>query len=152
MRPDSAREPDAGYADGPWFQVLGPFELRVRDRALELGGFRIRTLLALLTANAGRRRALATEPSAAAEHLTAALAVWRGDAYAEFPQLRAEATRLHGLRLGAIEDRVDAELTTGAGPVEELTGRPVPGCPRSGARWTSVSFSRRSRMSATSSR
>ncbi|WP_372660223.1 AfsR/SARP family transcriptional regulator [Amycolatopsis kentuckyensis] len=197
MRTDSAREPDADDADGPRFQVLGPFELRVRDRALELGGFRIRTLLALLTANAGHvisvatlvdalwaaeaprdahrtvrsyvsrlrhslvpadelitthpagyllqpppdavdaarferlvaagRRALPAEPAVAAGHLTAALAVWRGDAYAEFaevPQLRAEATRLHGLRLGAIEDRVDAELTTGAGPdlVEELTG------------------------------
>jgi DNA-binding SARP family transcriptional activator/tetratricopeptide (TPR) repeat protein len=196
VRTDSGSGPDDD-ADGPRFQVLGPFELRVRDRALELGGFRIRTLLALLTANAGRvvsvgtladalwaaepprdahrtvrsyvsrlrhslaptdelitthpagyllapppdaidaarferlvvagRRALVTEPSAAAGHLTAALAVWRGDAYAEFaevPQLRAEATRLHGLRLGAIEHRVDAELATGAGPdlVEELTG------------------------------
>lgn len=197
MRTDSAREPDTGDPDGPRFQVLGPFELRVRDRALDLGGFRIRTLLALLTANAGRvtsvgalvdalwateaprdahrtvrsyvsrlrhslgpadelitthpagyllepppdavdaarferllaagRRATAAGPSAAAERLTAALAVWRGDAYAEFaevPRLRAEATRLHGLRLAAIEDRVDAELATGAGPalVEELTG------------------------------
>ncbi|MEU5261516.1 BTAD domain-containing putative transcriptional regulator [Amycolatopsis sp. NPDC021455] len=195
MRADSGYEPD-GDADGPRFQVLGPFELRVRDRVLDLGGFRIRTLLALLTANAGRvtsvgtlvdalweaeaprdahrtvrsyvsrlrhslvpaaelitthpagyllqpppdavdaarferlvaagRRALATEPSTAAEQLTAALGVWRGDAYAEFhdvPQLRAEATRLHELRLGAVEGRVDAELATGAGTVlvEELT-------------------------------
>ncbi|WP_020647574.1 AfsR/SARP family transcriptional regulator [Amycolatopsis balhimycina] len=196
MRADSGNEPDDD-ADGPRFQVLGPFELRVRDRVLELGGFRIRTLLALLTANAGRvtsvgtlvdalweaeaprdahrtvrsyvsrlrhslvpaaglitthpagyllqpppdavdaarferlvaagRRVLATEPSTAAGQLTAALEVWRGDAYAEFrdvPQLRAEATRLHELRLGAVEDRIDAELATGvgAGLVEELTG------------------------------
>jgi DNA-binding SARP family transcriptional activator len=35
-------------------QVLGPLEVRVRDRVLDLGGIRIRTLLAVLTANAGR--------------------------------------------------------------------------------------------------
>src|SRR3954467_10696928 len=40
--------------DGPRFHVLGPLEVRVRDHVLDLGGTRIRTLLALLTANAGR--------------------------------------------------------------------------------------------------
>lgn len=195
MRADSGNEPDDD-ADGPRLQVLGPLELRVDDRVLELGGFRIRTLLALLTANAGRvvsvgtladalwegeaprdahrtvrsyvsrlrhslvpaaelitthpagyllqpppdavdaarfvrlvaagRQALPAEPATAAAQLTAALGVWRGEAYAEFravPQLRAEATRLHELRLGAVEDRVEADLATGAGTVlvEELT-------------------------------
>ncbi|MFD9698555.1 BTAD domain-containing putative transcriptional regulator [Lentzea sp. NPDC059081] len=183
-------------APQPQFQVLGPFEVRVRDSVLDLGGPRIRTLLAVLTANAGRvttvgtmvealwgpesppdahrtvrsyisrlRRALAvdqlivTHPAGyvlrldphvvdarrferlveagrdalsagraanAAEQLSLALTLWRGEAYGEFaatPVLRAEAARLEGLRLGAVEDRVDAELATGAGValVEELT-------------------------------
>ncbi|WP_245849254.1 AfsR/SARP family transcriptional regulator [Lentzea kentuckyensis] len=181
----------------PQFQVLGPFEVRVHDEVLDLGGPRIRTLLALLTANAGRvttvgtmvealwgpqsppdaqrtvrsyisrlRRALAVDrlivthpagyvlrlephvvdarrferlveagrdalsagrPANAAEQLSLALTLWRGEAYGEFsatPVLRAEAARLEGLRLGAVEDRVDADLATGAGVtlVEELTG------------------------------
>jgi DNA-binding SARP family transcriptional activator/tetratricopeptide (TPR) repeat protein len=180
--------------------VLGPLDLNVDDDTLELGGTRIRTLLALLTANVGRvttvdavvsalwgdftpadahrtartyvsrlRRGLAPAaadlrlgelivtrpsgyllrlpgdvvdagrfeqlvatardaptPAAAAGYLGTALELWRGDAYGEFadvPVLRAEATRLHGLRLAAIVDRVDAELAGGAGSglVEELT-------------------------------
>jgi DNA-binding SARP family transcriptional activator len=36
------------------FHVLGPVEVHVHDRPLSLGGSRIRTLLALLIANAGR--------------------------------------------------------------------------------------------------
>ncbi|HET9142932.1 AfsR/SARP family transcriptional regulator, partial [Actinophytocola sp.] len=35
-------------------QVLGPLEVRVDGDALDLGGARIRTLLAMLSANAGR--------------------------------------------------------------------------------------------------
>ncbi|MCS7476814.1 BTAD domain-containing putative transcriptional regulator [Umezawaea endophytica] len=180
--------------DGPRFHVLGPLEVRLRDRVLDLGGTRIRTLLALLTADAGRVTSVGTlvealwgadaprdahrtvrtyvsrlrhslapadelitthpagyvlrvgpdavdaarfealvasgrdaaDPATAAERFALALAVWRGDAYAEFadiPRLRAEAARLTGLRLGAVEDRVEAELATGAGRtlVEELT-------------------------------
>jgi DNA-binding SARP family transcriptional activator/tetratricopeptide (TPR) repeat protein len=184
--------------------VLGPFEVCVHDKVLDLGGARIRTLLALLTANAGRvmsvgavvealwgmnaphdahrtvrtyvsrlrrslepaaaalavdelivtyppgyalrltpdlldalrferlvaaaREALAASQSAIAiEQFSLALALWRGDAYGEFgdtPPLRLEATRLHELRLGAIEDRIDAELATGASVtlVDELIG------------------------------
>lgn len=193
MGEDNGNDPELGV-DGPRFHVLGPLEVRVRDHVLDLGGSRLRTLLALLTANAGRvtsvgtlvealwgvdaprdanrtvrtyvsrlRHALApagglitthpagyvlragadavdaarfeelvvegrhaAEPAVAAERFARALAVWRGDAYAEFadvPRLRAEAARLNGLRLGAVEDRVDAELATGAGRtlVEELT-------------------------------
>ncbi|WP_410672489.1 BTAD domain-containing putative transcriptional regulator [Amycolatopsis sp. cmx-4-68] len=192
-------DPDDGR---PEFRVLGPFEVRVHDRPLELGGARIRTLLALLVANGGRvtgvgalaealwgldappdthrtvrtymsrvrrslapvatalgapdlvvthaagyalrlkpalldareferlvaagRDVLAADPVAASERLSRALALWRGDAYEDFagnPALSAETKRLHGLRLGAVEDRVDAELATGAGEalVGELT-------------------------------
>ncbi|WIY00722.1 BTAD domain-containing putative transcriptional regulator [Amycolatopsis mongoliensis] len=187
----------------PEFRVLGPFEVRVRDRTLELGGPRIRTLLALLVANADRvtavstmadalwdvdatpgtertvrtymsrvRRSLAPvaavlgaadlietraagyalrlspafldareferlvpagrtalaagDPVTASDRLSQALALWRGDAYEDFagtPALLAETRRLHGLRLGAVEDRVDADLATGAGEalIAELT-------------------------------
>jgi DNA-binding SARP family transcriptional activator/Tfp pilus assembly protein PilF len=41
-------------AEPPLFRVLGPFEVCVDGRALQLGGPRIRTLIALLTSNAGR--------------------------------------------------------------------------------------------------
>lgn len=187
----------------PEFRVLGTFEVRVHDRPLELGGPRIRTLLALLVANADRvtgvhtmadalwdvdatpgtqrtvrtymsrvRRSLApvaaalgaadlietraagyvlrlspafldareferrvtagrtalaaADPVTASDHLSQALALWRGDAYEDFagtPALLAETRRLQGLRLGAIEDRVDADLATGAGEalIAELT-------------------------------
>jgi DNA-binding SARP family transcriptional activator/tetratricopeptide (TPR) repeat protein len=181
-------------------QVLGPLEVRVGDDLMDLGGTRIRTLLGVLTVNAGRvttvgtlvdalwgpeappgahrsvrtyvsrlrqslapvaedELALAThragyvlraapevidavrferlvaegraaltgdEPALALERLASALDLWHGDAYEEFTDvapLRAEATRLHGMRLRAVEDRIEAELATGEGAqlVEELT-------------------------------
>jgi DNA-binding SARP family transcriptional activator len=71
----------------------------------------------------GRRAALghdllATEPAVAAAELEAALALWRGDAYADVaalaPSLAAESTRLEQLRLLALEDRWQAEVDLGA--------------------------------------
>jgi DNA-binding SARP family transcriptional activator len=56
------------------------------------------------------------EPNAAFEQLTDALSLWRGDAYAEFPEhgwARAEAERLDKLRLEADEYRADAGLRSG---------------------------------------
>ncbi|UOX91099.1 tetratricopeptide repeat protein [Amycolatopsis sp. FBCC-B4732] len=185
------------------FRVLGAFEVRLHGRPLDLGGPRIRTLLALLIANAGRvtgvdtmadalwdvdatpgtprtvrtymsrvRRSLApvaealgaadlietraagyalrldpvlvdarefeqlvtagrtalaaSDPVTAADRLSRALALWRGDAYEDFGgsvALLGETRRLHALRLGAVEDRVDADLATGAGEalIGELT-------------------------------
>jgi DNA-binding SARP family transcriptional activator/class 3 adenylate cyclase len=55
-------------------------------------------------------------PATAATALRDALGEWRGDAYAGLPDIgpcAAEATRLEGLRLGAVQDRVDADLATG---------------------------------------
>jgi len=66
----------------------------------------------------GRRALAGGEPVRAAEDLAAAARLWRGDAYGEFrdaPALRAEAVRLDQLRLAATEDRIDADLATGAG-------------------------------------
>lgn len=57
-----------------------------------------------------------TDPAAAAELLSHALGLWRGDAlqdvaYEEFSQ--SEITRLEELRLSAIEDRIECELARG---------------------------------------
>ncbi|WP_132117783.1 AfsR/SARP family transcriptional regulator [Actinocrispum wychmicini] len=75
---------------------------------------------------AGRAELANGRPTAAADALCPALALWRGEAYGEFgtaAALRAEGARLHRLRLAATEDRVDAELAAGAGEslVAELT-------------------------------
>ncbi|MFL6124778.1 BTAD domain-containing putative transcriptional regulator, partial [Actinophytocola sp.] len=75
----------------------------------------------------GRAALAGSRPEIAAESLSLALALWRGEAYEEFagvPALRSEATRLRELRLSAMADRVDAELATGAGGtlIDELTG------------------------------
>ena len=76
---------------------------------------------------AGRRALSRDDPETARSHLRNALRLWRGDAYAEFadvPVLRAEASRLEELRLSAVENRLQCELTMGLGPdlVAELDG------------------------------
>ncbi|CAN5649845.1 hypothetical protein BH24ACT13_BH24ACT13_11530 [soil metagenome] len=70
----------------------------------------------------GRRDLAAGRAAAAAAALHDALRLWRGEAYAEFdaPFAVAERTALEELRLAAVEDRVAADLGTGAGP--ELVG------------------------------
>jgi WD40 repeat protein/DNA-binding SARP family transcriptional activator len=57
-----------------------------------------------------------TNPAEASQRLRAALALWRGHAYADLPgsfPLEVEARRLEELRLRAVETRVEAELTLG---------------------------------------
>jgi WD40 repeat protein/DNA-binding SARP family transcriptional activator len=64
----------------------------------------------------GRMRLAAGDPQAGAARLRQALALWRGPAFQEFQHIsfaRAETERLAELRLGAIEDRVHAELAAG---------------------------------------
>ncbi|MET8998592.1 tetratricopeptide repeat protein [Amycolatopsis sp. NPDC004169] len=183
-------------APGIELRVLGPFEVDAGDGPLDAGGPRLRAMLALLAAHAGRpvsvslfvselwgpepppdaertvrtyvsrlRRALPAaagligtrapgyvllEPDTvdavrfrklardgraaltggaallARERLTAALDLWRGRAYDEFDGIAAlelERTRLVRERLDAVQDRVDADLSAGAGGelVAELT-------------------------------
>ena len=63
------------------------------------------------------------DPGGAAERLRAALGLWRGEALSDIgfePFVQAEAARLEGLRLDAVQDRIDADLTTGRGT--ELVG------------------------------
>lgn len=74
------------------------------------------------------RASMASDPAAAAERLSEALTIWRGPALADFAFdefARAEIERLEEARLGALEDRVDADLTLGrhaalAGELEKL--------------------------------
>ncbi len=59
---------------------------------------------------------LESNPAEASQRLCAALALWRGHAYADLPgsfALEIEARRLEELRLRAVETRIEAELTLG---------------------------------------
>jgi predicted ATPase/DNA-binding SARP family transcriptional activator len=67
-------------------------------------------------AAAGRASLAAGDATTAAATLDDALSLWRGPALAEFasePFGRAEAERLEALRLAALEDRIEADLTAG---------------------------------------
>ncbi len=73
----------------------------------------------------GSRALAASAPEQAAECLRSALALWRGQALADFryePFAQVEIARLEELRLGAIEDRIEADLALGrhADVVSEL--------------------------------
>jgi YVTN family beta-propeller protein len=75
----------------------------------------------------GRDRLAAGDAAAASERLGTALAMWRGPALGEFAYeafAQAETARLEELRLGAVEDRIDADLLLGrhAEVVGELRG------------------------------
>ena len=81
---------------------------------------------------ADARRALADGDAAGArELLGSALALWRGEALADLayePFAQAEIARLEERRLGAVEDRIDAELMLGQhrellGELEALVAR-----------------------------
>jgi WD40 repeat protein/DNA-binding SARP family transcriptional activator len=77
------------------------------------------------------RRAGAVDPAAAVHTYREALALWRGpalDDLADQPSLRVEIARLEELRLAAIEERVEVELTLGCHAeqvpeLERLTAR-----------------------------
>jgi DNA-binding SARP family transcriptional activator len=71
----------------------------------------------------GRRASGIGQPALAAARLRQALALWRGDAYADVGEAAfapVEARRLAELRLAAIESRVEAELAAVA-PVAPAT-------------------------------
>ncbi|MFN8234167.1 MAG: BTAD domain-containing putative transcriptional regulator [Actinomycetota bacterium] len=78
----------------------------------------------------GRAR-VAEDPAGALERLDEALGLWRGPAFADFPDepsLRGEVARLEELRLAATEHRIAAQLalgrhTTVVGTLESLTDR-----------------------------
>src|SRR6185312_342257 len=65
---------------------------------------------------AARRAAAADDHTAALQRLDAGLALWRGEALAEFADLEfaaAEAGRLRELRAGAVEDRLETLVRLG---------------------------------------
>lgn len=65
---------------------------------------------------AAGRRLLRRVPARARVRLAAALAEWRGPAYEDVVQrevLHGEAVRLEAMRLGALEDRIEADLSCG---------------------------------------
>ena len=62
------------------------------------------------------RKELVANPTASADGLRRALALWRGRAYADvadFPGVQDEARRLTDLRLSAVELRIEADLALG---------------------------------------
>ena len=77
------------------------------------------------------RRLLPIDPTAAVAAFDHALSLWRGPAFGDLagePSIGAEVARLEELRLGAIEDRIEALLTLGEpgqviGELETLTAR-----------------------------
>ena len=78
----------------------------------------------------GRAALAAGEPRRAVDLFRTALGLWRGPALADFayePFARREIDRLEEARLGALEDRIDAELALGQhrsviGELERLVG------------------------------
>jgi len=113
-----ALRPEPGEGDELLVTLAGGYELRVEPDAVDATRFE-------RLAAAGRAALDRGEPGVAGPALGAALAQWRGEAYAEFatcPALAAEGTRLDRLRLAAIEDRIAAGLSAGAdgAPVDNL--------------------------------
>ena len=98
---------------------------RLRAEPSELDAVRFQSLLR------DARRLLPIDARAAVGAFDHALALWRGPAFADLatdPSLRAEAARLNDMKLGALEDRIEAQLTIGqlgevTGELEGLTSR-----------------------------
>ena len=88
----------------------------------QLDADRFESLLA-----AGRTASHQGDPRTAAQRLRAALALWRGPPFADFAYesfAQSEIARLDDAQLGALEERIDAELALGehAQLVSELEG------------------------------
>jgi DNA-binding SARP family transcriptional activator len=96
----------------------GAIETRHDGYALALAPERVDARRFARLAEDGRRRLRAGDAAGAAGLLADALALWRGEALAEFlyePFAQVEIARLDELRLGAVEDRLDAQLALGLG-------------------------------------
>src|SRR5690349_3922244 len=87
--------------------------------ATQVPGYRLRvepSELDLLRFEALVREAVGTDPSAARALLREALALWRGPPLADLayePFAQAPVARLEDLRLAALEQRIEADLTCG---------------------------------------
>ena len=106
--------------------VTRPPGYLLRAGAEEVDASRFETLLA-----SGREALALGDARLAADHLRAALALWRGPALAglaDVPFARSEGARLDEARLEALELRIEAELGSGGGAelaaeLEVLTAR-----------------------------
>ncbi|MDQ1655915.1 MAG: hypothetical protein QOD41_998 [Cryptosporangiaceae bacterium] len=112
--------PRADAVDGVLVTLPSGYELRIDPGAVDAVQFE-------RLAASGRRELERGEPRVAAEQLAEALALWRGDAYAEFdgcPTVSAEGTRLNRIRLAVLEDRIAAASALGldAELVNDLEG------------------------------
>jgi DNA-binding SARP family transcriptional activator/streptogramin lyase len=103
-------DPDATRGDEELLVTRAPgYTIRVEHESIDLGRFE--ELLA-----AGKSALATGDAQAAHDRLTAALALWRGRALADIetiPFAQAEARRLEELRLGTLEERLDADLALG---------------------------------------
>ncbi|MGX1510949.1 ATP-binding protein [Streptomyces collinus] len=118
-------EPPAGAANALQSQIS-----RLRGRlaphtAVEAGGAGYRLVAPPESVDAhvferlcgdGRAALAAGDHARAATALREALALWRGPALPDLPEVPAEAARLTELRLTAVRDRIEADLALGAGP------------------------------------
>ena len=129
--PETARNALQSYASH-LRKALGPERLegsragyRLKAEPSELDAARFQSILR------DARRLLPIDPSAAVGSFNHALDLWRGPAFADLAaetSLQAEAARLEEQRLGALEDRIEAQLTVGEhgeviGELEGLTTR-----------------------------
>ena len=113
--PASARDTVHGYIselghllDGAITRVGAGYVIEVDEERLD--SLRFEGLVSV------GREVLAEDPSAALDHLTKALGLWSGLAFEDLrdqPGLTDEIERLEELRLGAIEDRIEADLAIG---------------------------------------
>lgn len=105
-------DPSTGPAPGGWVLTRPPgYQLQVALASIDAARFED-----LVSSG---RRALATGRAVLASQLLAtAQSMWRGPAYGEFeafPTLAMEGARLEGLRLDALEERIQSDLTVGLG-------------------------------------
>ncbi|MCI0634612.1 MAG: protein kinase [Actinobacteria bacterium] len=129
--PESARNALQAYASH-LRKAIGPGRLEgsragyvLRADPSEVDTIRFQSLLR------DAQRLMPIDPKAAVAAFDQALSLWRGPAFGDLapePSLRAEAARLDELRLGAMEDRIEALLTIGVhdqviGELEGLTAR-----------------------------
>ena len=107
--PTTDGEPTGSSSPGVLVTRGHGYLLRVQRGELDLDRFQ--TIV-----QAGRRALVSGDPRRAADTLRAGLALWRGLPLADFayePFAQAPIAELAELRLGAVEDRVEADLVLG---------------------------------------
>jgi DNA-binding SARP family transcriptional activator len=108
--------------------VPGGFELRVDWTRTDIHRFE-------RLAAAGREQLTAGDSVQAAEMLRLALGLWRGEPFGDFSSeawARPEVARLEELRLGAIEDQIDAGFSSEDPAILAMIARLVAHYPRRG--------------------